>query len=104
VDWFAEGAEALLKRVRDALHAHFGRGVDVHGLRGRLLRDGEVRERDVAFGVGHAVDGDGGGEDDLLDAQLAGGFYYVVRGERVDPEGFVVGDAVWLGNTWMVLA
>ena len=51
-----------------------------------------------AFGVGDAVDGDGAGEEDLFDAEFAGGFYYRVRGEHVDAEGFVVGDAVGLGD------
>jgi hypothetical protein len=61
-----------------------------------------VREGDVALGVGDAVDGDAGGEDDFGDAEFAGGFYYGVGGERVDSEGFVVGDAVWLWDAWAV--
>jgi hypothetical protein len=59
-----------------------------------------VREGDVAFGVGDAVDGDGGGEDDFFDAEFASCFYYGVGGERVDAEGFVVRDAVRLWDAW----
>jgi hypothetical protein len=59
-----------------------------------------VRKGDVSLGVGDAVDGDAGREDYLLDAQLAGGFYYGVGGEGVDAEGFVVGDAIWLWDAW----
>lgn len=101
VDGLAHGAEPLLERVCDALHADFGGGVDVHGFCGGGFCDWEVREGDIAFGVGDAIDGDGGGEDDLLDAQFARGFYYGVGGEGVDAEGFVVGDAVGLGDAWI---
>lgn len=80
----------------NTLHAHLGGGVDVHGLCGRGFGDGEVWEGDVALGVGYAVDGNGRGEDDLLDAEFAGCFYYGVRRESVDAEGFRVGDAVGL--------
>lgn len=83
----------------DTLHAHFGCGVDIHGFRGRRLRDGEVRKRNITLGVGNAIDGNAGGKDYFLDAEFTGSFYYGVRAEGVDAEGFVVGDAVWLGNT-----
>lgn len=57
----------------------------------------------VAFGVGDAVDGYAGGEDYLFDPQFAGCFYYGVGAECVDAEGFVVGDAVWLRDTFGLL-
>ena len=58
-----------------------------------------MREGDITFRVGNSIDGDTGGKDYFLDTELTGGFYYSVRAEGVDAEGFVVGDAVWLGNT-----
>jgi hypothetical protein len=59
-----------------------------------------VREGDVALGVGYAIDGDGRGEDNLLNAEFTGCFYYGVGRKSVDAEGFRVGDAVWLGDTY----
>ncbi len=103
IDWFPHCAEALLEARADALHAYFGGGVDVHGLCWRGFCDGEVREGSVPFGVGDAVDRDGGGEDEFFDAQFAGCFYDGVGAEGVDAEGFVVGDAVWLRDAWGVL-
>jgi hypothetical protein len=96
VNGVPHGAEPLLEAVRDALHADLAGGVDIHGFCGRGFGDGEVGEGMVALGVGDAVDGDGGREDDFLDAEFARGFYYCVRRECVDAEGFAVGDPVGL--------
>jgi hypothetical protein len=74
--------EALREAGGDVFHAEFGGGVDVHGLGGGRLGQGEMGVVDVAFGVGDAVGGDGGGEDYLLDAEFAGGFDYVWELER----------------------
>lgn len=58
-----------------------------------------MREGNAAFSVGDSIDGDAGGKDYLLDAKFTGSFYYGVRAEGVDAECFVVGDAVWLGDS-----
>jgi hypothetical protein len=64
--------EALGETVGDAFHADFAGCVDVHGLSGGGFGEREVGVVDGAFGVGYAVGGDGGGEDDFLDAEFAG--------------------------------
>lgn len=66
--------EALSEAGGYALHTDFAGSVNVHGLGGRVFGQGKVRVVDVAFGVADAVGGDGGGEDDFLDSEFAGGF------------------------------
>lgn len=76
--------DALAAQLRDGVGVCW---VDVEG-----FVDGEGREVDVALGVGRAVDRDAAGEDDLLDAQFAGGFDHVVCRDGVCAECFVVRD------------
>lgn len=61
-----------------ALAAQLGDGVGVCWVDVEGFVDGERGEVDIALGVGRAVDRDAAGQDDLLDAQFAGGFDHVV--------------------------
>lgn len=84
-------SEPPREAARDTLAAHFTDRVAVH----RVVVVGVLVEWEgvvvrVTLCEAHAVDGLRRGDDDFLNAELRGGFDYVVGGEGVDAEGLAV--------------
>jgi hypothetical protein len=89
--------EAARKAAGHALAAEFGNRVRVHGVYvvGFVEREGGVVER--ALAETDFVGGFGGGDDDFLDAEFAGGFDDVVGAGYVAAVAFVVLGRVSMG-------